>query len=76
MDTFLDDEGRDPGHMTWPGTWITVSLHPLWLIVDIVLRTMTILTALKYYFEFSNFIFQKSAEGICESTCVSAVWKR
>ena len=54
----------------------SVSLHPLLLMVDIVLRTMTILTALKYYFDFSNVIFQKGAEAICESTCVSAVWKR
>ena len=41
------------------GTWITVSLHPLQLMVDIVLQTMTILTVLKDNSDFSNFIFQK-----------------
>ena len=46
------------------GSWIRVCLHPLWLMVDIVFSTMTILTILKDYSDFSNFILEKGAKGI------------
>ena len=57
--TFLDGEGWTGVQVTqlgW-GLGITVSLHSLPLMVDIVLPTMTILTILKDYFDLSNFIF-------------------
>ena len=63
--TFLDDEGLTGIQVTQLGQGL-----------GIVLGTMTILTILKDYSDFSNFILQKGAEGICESTCVSAVWER